>query len=337
MAMDFEEMLAMSTEKNSTRMMLNFEDDSNSIPMMSFDDSDDETTSLNESVNSVDSGYTSDETTGSASKKRKAPQEFSSLCSASKRMSSCMSESEDEDECVGTRTRTSTWRRCHSDSELVIKDAMKKADDKNLTGDFSRSNSLPTVTGKHADLAAISSQTMADVIDGKYPHANVTIVDCRYPYEYEGGHIQGAKNCYTKDQIMQEFINCKAPLVQSKESSETKNIIIFHCEFSSERGPKMMRFLRQQDRSMNKEAYPALHYPEIYILEGGYKQFWQHCNQSSHTTMCQPQGYTLMLDDNYTDELKLFRRKSKSFNGKDCGGRGMRRSRSRLLQTSLQF
>ena len=33
---------------------------------------------------------------------------------------------------------------------------------------------------------------MADVVDGCYDDklGHVTIVDCRYPYEYEGGHIK---------------------------------------------------------------------------------------------------------------------------------------------------
>lgn len=35
------------------------------------------------------------------------------------------------------------------------------------------------------------------------------------------------------------------------------------------------RFLRSQDREMNKDNYPALNFPEIYLLEGGYKAFYQ--------------------------------------------------------------
>lgn len=33
------------------------------------------------------------------------------------------------------------------------------------------------------------------------------------------------------------------------------------------------RFLREADRKANKENYPALNYPELYLLEGGYKAF----------------------------------------------------------------
>ena len=34
------------------------------------------------------------------------------------------------------------------------------------------------------------------------------------------------------------------------------------------------RFLRSQDRELNKDRYPKLNYPEVYLLEGGYKAFY---------------------------------------------------------------
>ena len=59
-----------------------------------------------------------------------------------------------------------------------------------------------------------------------------------------------------------------------KSTTNRRNIIIFHCEFSSERAPKMSRFLREIDRAANKECYPSLGFPELYTLEGGYKAFY---------------------------------------------------------------
>ena len=83
--------------------------------------------------------------------------------------------------------------------------------------------------------------------------------------------LQGAENIYTNDGIISSFL--KKP-IQPKDPSK-RVILIFHCEFSSERGPRLSRFLRSQDRQTNKDCYPHLHYPELYLLEGGYKLFFE--------------------------------------------------------------
>ena len=82
---------------------------------------------------------------------------------------------------------------------------------------------------------------------------------------------QGADNIYTNESIMNTFLD--TPIKSSDPNKRT--ILIFHCEFSSERGPRLSRFLRSQDRQANKDCYPYLHYPEIYLLEGGYKVFFE--------------------------------------------------------------
>jgi Mitotic inducer, protein phosphatase len=56
-----------------------------------------------------------------------------------------------------------------------------------------------------------------------------------------------------------------------KAQNPCQPIIVFHCEFSQRRGPRAFRALRNMDRTFNK--WPALNYPEIYILEGGYEKF----------------------------------------------------------------
>jgi hypothetical protein len=55
-----------------------------------------------------------------------------------------------------------------------------------------------------------------------------------------------------------------------------KKKIIFHCEFSQSRGPKMYNLLRSLDREINFKHYPRLTYPDIYLLEGGYSLFQEH-------------------------------------------------------------
>lgn len=79
---------------------------------------------------------------------------------------------------------------------------------------------------------------------------------------------QGALNLHQEDQV-KDFL-LQTPVVP--RCPDKRIVIIFHCEFSSERGPRMCRFVREQDRAMNE--YPALHYPELYILKGGYKDFF---------------------------------------------------------------
>ncbi|XP_078391380.1 M-phase inducer phosphatase 1-B-like isoform X1 [Cetorhinus maximus] len=175
-----------------------------------------------------------------------------------------------------------------------------------LIGNFSKVYALPTVMGKHGDLKYISSETMAKVLCGEYDHLleGVHIVDCRYPYEFKGGHIRGALNLHKADDTVDYFL--KQPIVP--KSKDKRLIIIFHCEFSSERGPKMCRLLREEDRSMNE--YPNLYYPELYILKGGYKAFFPQ-----FMSYCDPPKYCPMDHEDFQEEMLKLRKKSKSWAG----------------------
>lgn len=131
-------------------------------------------------------------------------------------------------------------RKSMSMNDAVIMDALSRSSsESNLIGDFSRPFCLPLVEGRHANLKSISCDTMRQLLSGEFKDsvAFYKIVDCRYPYEYEGGHIIGAINLYTQDQILDELIR-KNNQPMSSEGSK-RNILIFHCEFSSERGPRL--------------------------------------------------------------------------------------------------
>ncbi|XP_060573389.1 M-phase inducer phosphatase 1-like [Ruditapes philippinarum] len=189
----------------------------------------------------------------------------------------------------------------------IIQAVDKLSTESDLIADGSRVNILPTIPGKHSDLSAISPETMSDVLDGVYDSSvdKVTIIDCRYPYEFGGGHIKGAVNLFTKESIKQ--------FIQETVTSPTNNhVLIFHCEFSSERGPKMYRHLRALDRDLNKDNYPRLNFPEIYLLEGGYKAFF-----NTNKEQCFPQTYKPMLHKEHRDDLRHFRVKSKSWSAGD--------------------
>lgn len=209
-------------------------------------------------------------------------------------------------------------------SEERIKDVLNR-DDNGLTGDFSKPNILPTIEGKHKDLNCISPDTMSRLLNDEFSHSveNFIIVDCRYPYEFDGGHIPNAINLWNHDSLLTHFYeSCKT---NTPTSEGKRTIIIFHCEFSSERGPKMSRFLRQADRDANKDTYPCLNFPEMYLLEGGYKAFYE-----SHADLCQPQSYMEMLHTEYTNELKFYRGKAKSL--KHCKTSKHKRSSARKLK-----
>lgn len=176
-------------------------------------------------------------------------------------------------------------------------------DNSNLTGDFSKSNILPTIVGQHQDLKTITPEMVTRVLDQEFEEINeFFIVDCRYPYEYEGGHIKTAINLSKKEAVYDFFM--KKP----KSNPENRIIVIFHCEFSSKRAPSMYRYLRNKDRDSHTECYPKLFYPEMYVIQGGYKAFFESCKE-----YCEPQSYRLMADENFTQELKRFSKRSKSW------------------------
>jgi len=135
------------------------------------------------------------------------------------------------------------------------------------------------------------------------------IIDCRYNYEYLGGHIEGAIPICFQHELYQFF----------KPQANEKNpqtVFIFHCEFSTHRGPKAAKALRAWDRKNNE--YPNLSFPELYVLEGGYSKFYQ-----KYPDFCTPCKYVSMFDENFQTEIKKERRKyDQSWN---CRGRKQRK------------
>ncbi|XP_058591395.1 M-phase inducer phosphatase 3 isoform X6 [Neofelis nebulosa] len=165
---------------------------------------------------------------------------------------------------------------------------------------------LPTVSGRHQDLKYINPETVAALLSGKFQSLieKFYIIDCRYPYEYQGGHIQGALNLYSQEELYDFFL--KKPVMPL--DTQKRIIIVFHCEFSSERGPRMCRSLREEDRALNQ--YPALYYPELYILKGGYRDFFPE-----YTELCEPQSYCPMRHQDHKAELLRCRSQSKAWEG----------------------
>ncbi|XP_039692129.1 M-phase inducer phosphatase 3 isoform X13 [Pteropus medius] len=152
------------------------------------------------------------------------------------------------------------------------------------------------LTGDFSKVAALLLGKFQGLIEKFY------IIDCRYPYEYLGGHIQGALNLYSQEELYNFFL--KMPIVPL--DTQKRIIIVFYCEFSSERGPRMCRSLREEDRALNQ--YPALYYPELYILKGGYRDFFPEYKE-----LCEPQSYCPMHHQDHKADLLRCRNQSKAW------------------------
>jgi M-phase inducer tyrosine phosphatase len=69
--------------------------------------------------------------------------------------------------------------------------------------------------------------------------------------------------------------------------------------------------MRNLDRHINLDKYPKLFYPESYVLEGGFSQFYQkyanHCD-----------GYYMRMDDNKENCEEMFHTSKKLHQNYDC-------------------
>ncbi|KID90093.1 mitotic inducer phosphatase cdc25, partial [Metarhizium majus ARSEF 297] len=147
----------------------------------------------------------------------------------------------------------------------------------------------------------IAKETLLDVLDGKYADHfdQKMVIDCRFEYEYDGGHIEGAVNHNDKELLATQ-------LFQTPIAGRT--LLIFHCEYSAHRAPLMARHVRSHDRTVNAEHYPKLTYPEVYILDGGYSGFF-----AEHRGRCYPPEYVEMSDEKHqrTCEREMSRLKAR--------------------------
>lgn len=181
---------------------------------------------------------------------------------------------------------------------------------------------LPCFNVKDDGLMRITPHTMTDLLAGKFTNAIMSyqVVDCRFGYEYEGGHIPGAINLSTVERVVGHFLKPSQgrhangePLPPRSQSGKAdkfgnrrKHVLVFHCEFSCKRAPTMALALRQADRALAHD-YPNCHFPEIYILQGGYCNFFQ-----TYANLCKPQQYICMDDPRFlakrSTELNGFRK-----------------------------
>jgi len=183
---------------------------------------------------------------------------------------------------------------------------------------------LPFTKKKLCDY--ITVHTVYDLLNGKYNQSfdEILIIDCRYTYEYEGGHIPGAISMLPaeRDTRLKEWFFSPAVPCERKA-------IVFHCEFSSKRGPESWRQLRDLDRKYNGR-FDELYYPEIYVMEGGYQNFYQ-----AYPHVCEGR-YIEMKDKRFKGEYNQNIKREKEVRRSGSFVAPNRRLLSRS-QTSLSF
>ncbi len=174
---------------------------------------------------------------------------------------------------------------------------------------------LPALAGdKSYGIKRISPDTVSRLVRGEYSahFDRWIIIDARYDYEYSGGHITGAINVNSRLKLADFYKTStdeaiaaaavaavtaavgEAKIAADNESAAAASspnadgaptpptggvspriAVIFHCEFSQNRGPKSCAFFRQLDRQCNEALYPHLTFPELAVMDGGYKRFFE--------------------------------------------------------------
>lgn len=182
---------------------------------------------------------------------------------------------------------------------------------------------LPCHKVKEDGLVRITAETMDRLLAGEFDSKmkRYHILDCRFDYEYQGGHIAGAVNVRSLEQLDELVLRAESgvnkddqlpdPSCSGELESDKQVVLIFHCEFSAKRAPTFAKHLRSRDRTLNNASYPKIHYPELYILEGGYSAFYKTC-----PTRCEPQAYVAMDDPRHFErrnsDLHDFRKFSRT-------------------------
>lgn len=154
---------------------------------------------------------------------------------------------------------------------------------------------------EYSERQSITPETLSKIIKGEleYDAQGYTIIDCRYNYEYEGGHIQGAINISDPEDL--------ANYLENNVQNGKSRAIIFHCEYSSIRAPNMFRHIRDLDRFKHLRTYPELDYPHLFVLDGGYRAFFVQ-----YADLCEPREYVKMSDSRFCEEYNYAKGKVKS-------------------------
>ncbi|KAF8557327.1 hypothetical protein OG21DRAFT_1407271 [Imleria badia] len=231
---------------------------------------------------------------------------------------------------IRRRDGTEDFRPLTSASPTVNKEVQESPSAKFMLAGFGDNESLGKILPCHRvredGLMRIAPKTLDALLDGAYTNqiAQFYVIDCRFEYEYNGGHIPGAININTTAGVEEFLLAQSKPKPCVSGDASRKTVLVFHCEFSVKRAPTIAKHLRSKDRAMNNHVYPRIHYPEVYILGGGYCGYYKHA-----ASRCQPQGYVTMDDPSHAlsrrEDLDQFRKakfgRTKSYAYGDLGSK----------------
>ena len=101
------------------------------------------------------------------------------------------------------------------------------------------------------DRSLLLSVQLSSLLRGDYSSKmkRYHILDCRFDYEYAGGHVQGARNVKSMEQLDALLLQAGSGVHEECEMPEPSRsgqlddgkqvVLIFHCEFSAKRAPTL--------------------------------------------------------------------------------------------------
>ena len=180
---------------------------------------------------------------------------------------------------------------------------------------------LPCVVDAEHGLPHVLDETLARVLQQCAAGAmRAHVIDCRYPHEFDAGHVRGAVNVH-EPAALQRYLCAvlaedadRAQFLLTQSSGDgvhdddtvrrslmahaQNSAFILYCDFSGERAPRMWRHVRNLDRRDHVMDYPSLSFPHMYVLRGGYASFAQRADLRGWCT-----GPHLRVDDPSAVEL----------------------------------
>ena len=200
--------------------------------------------------------------------------------------------------------RSSSLRETSSSNPFIsVTDNKSFTSAPDLSKIFQTANTKLPVSKKADSCNFISKDTLVQLMAGKFQDEfdHYVVVDCRYLYEFRGGHIKDAISIIPMERdirLNELFLNNVLP-------HGDRIAVVFHCEFSSKRGPATCRRLRALDRALHGFSDDKLYYPNLFVMEGGYQEFF-----GSFKDKCIG-GYVEMKDKRYKVELKTNKRQER--------------------------